>query len=132
MKIKHLILTISAVSILCSFMAQQKPWDIPDEFKTKKNPVAKTEKSLAEGKSKYNQVCAGCHGYAGKGDGEKIKNLANIKPVSIVDERVIKETDGEHFYKIKYGRERNHSFSGKIDDETIWKVIHYTRTFAAK
>jgi len=132
MKIKHLILTISAVSILCSFMLHQKPWDIPDEFKTKKNPVAKTEKSLAEGKSKYNQVCAGCHGYTGKGDGEKIKNLTNIKPVSLVDERVINETDGVHFYKIKYGRDRNHSFSGKIDDETIWKVIHYTRTFPAK
>jgi mono/diheme cytochrome c family protein len=64
-------------------------------------PVAKTEKALAEGKSKYNQVCAGCHGFTGKGDGEKIKNLANIKPVSLVDERVVKETDGEHFYKNK-------------------------------
>lgn len=132
MKIYHFILTFCAAIILCSYALQPKPWDVPDEFKNKKNPVAKTEKTLAEGKAKYNQVCAGCHGFTGKGDGEKIKKLSNIKPVSLADDRVVKETDGEHFYKIKYGRYQNHSFSGKIDDETIWEIVHYTRTFANK
>jgi mono/diheme cytochrome c family protein len=131
-KIFLLALTISTITILCSFVLQQKPWDVPAEFKTKKNPIAKTEKALAEGKAKYNQVCAGCHGLSGKGDGEKIKKLANIKPVSLTDERIVKESDGEHFYKIKYGRNQNHSFAGKIDDETIWEIVHYTRTFAQK
>lgn len=117
--------------MLCGFTFQPKPWDVPAEFKSKQNPVKKTEKVLAEGKVHYNQVCAGCHGFTGKGDGEKVKNLANIKPASL-QENMNKLTDGEHFYIIKYGRGQNHSFSGKLDDESIWATIHYMKALANK
>lgn len=132
MKSHHLIFTVAALTILCSFMFQPKPWDIPAEFKNKKNPLPKTEKVLAEGKAKYNQVCAGCHGLTGKGDGEKVKSLTHIKPACLVLDNFTKETDGEHFYKIKYGRDRNHSFAGKVDDEGIWAIVHYMKTFSNK
>lgn len=128
----QLIFPILTIVVMCSFVADRLSWDVPAEFKNMKNPVAKTEKALAEGKTKYSHSCAGCHGLTGKGDGEKVKNLVNIKPASLVGEQSLKDTDGERFYKIKYGRGGNHSFSGKLDDETIWSIILYTRTFSAK
>jgi len=132
MKTLLMVLPISAAIILCSFMIQPKPWDVPAEFKNMKNPVVKTDKVMAEGKLKYNQVCSGCHGLTGKGDGEKLKNLTNIKPLSLTTDDFVKERDGEHFFKIKYGRDKNHSFSGKLDDESIWCVVHYMKTFIPK
>ena len=131
MKKFNVIFILALVAMLCSFTFQPKPWDVPAEFKSKQNPVKKTDKVLAEGKVHYNQVCAGCHGFTGKGDGEKVKNLANIKPASL-QETMNKLTDGEHFFIIKYGRGQNHSFSGKLDDESIWSTIHYMKTLANK
>lgn len=128
----QIILSLAVMSVLCSFILQPKPWDVPDEFKMMKNPVKKTDKVMVEGKMRYNQACAGCHGLKGKGDGEKVKNLANIKPAILMADNVTKGTDGEYFYKIKYGRGQNHSFSGKLDDEAIWSVIYYMKTFANK
>lgn len=131
MKKFQLFLPVFIIAVLCSFMMQPKPWDVPAEFKTKQNPVKKTDKVLAEGKLHYTQVCAGCHGASGLGDGEKVKNLVNIKPASLLI-NLNKLTDGEHFYIIKYGRGRNHSFAGKLDDEAIWATVHYMKTFANK
>jgi hypothetical protein len=98
MKKSLFFMPVTAILIFCSFMMQTKPWDVPEEFKNMKNPVAKSDKVLMEGKTKYIRVCAGCHGLTGKGDGEKIKNLTNIKPVSLTTDNVGKETDGEHFF----------------------------------
>ncbi|HEY4786279.1 MAG TPA: cytochrome c, partial [Bacteroidales bacterium] len=97
-----------------------------------KNPVKKTNESLALGKSTYVRHCASCHGTKGKGDGDKVKNLANIAPADLTLNDVIQETDGEHFFKIKHGRNALHCFKGKIDDEAIWSTVHYMRTFTNK
>jgi len=135
MKKSKLIITvfaIFAVLLWSGFVLSPISWDVPSEFKNMKNPVKKTDKALAEGKLKYNHNCAGCHGFTGKGDGEKIKNLANIKPANLILDPSNKQTDGERFYKIKYGRGGNHSFSGKLDDECIWIIVNYLSTFEGK
>lgn len=75
----QIISSLAVMTVLCSFILQPKPWDVPAEFKMMKNPVKKTDKVLIEGKMHYNQACTGCHGLKGKGDGEKVKNLANIR-----------------------------------------------------
>lgn len=127
--IPHLII-VAAALILFSFIQKPKNWDVPAEFKNMPNPVKKTEKVMAEGKNYYNQVCAGCHGTTGKGDGKKVKNK-EIMPSSLVTDDVKKQTDGEHFYKIKYGRGVGnlHSFKGTLDDENIWAIVHYVKEF---
>jgi mono/diheme cytochrome c family protein len=106
-----------------------KDWGVPAEYKTKKNPLAKTDANLSLGKQSYNKYCAGCHGLSGKGDGEKSKSLANVKPENLTLDNIKKESDGEHFFKIKYGRDNLHSFKGKMDDEAIWATVHYMNTF---
>jgi len=128
---------VSMVFVLFSFSLLQQPkpakkWDVPAEYVNMKNPVKKTDASLALGKSTYNKSCAGCHGITGKGDGDKLKNLVNVVPANLSLNEVSKETDGEHFYKIKIGRGNLHSFKGKVDDEAIWSIVHYMKTFAKK
>jgi len=125
------LLILGGVLVLFSFIQQPKTWDVPAEYKSKPNPVKKTEKVMALGKSKYNQVCAGCHGVTGDGHGVKVKNR-NIVPVNLISPEVINQTDGEHFFKIKYGRGVGtlHSFKGSLDDEEIWAIIHYTKSLA--
>jgi mono/diheme cytochrome c family protein len=126
---------ISMLCILLSFTYFQQPrkkWDIPAEYTTMKNPVKKNDQSMALGKSMYVRHCSGCHGEKGKGDGEKVKNLMNVVPANLALDEVSRETDGEHFYKIKIGRDNLHSFKGRVDDEAIWSIVHYMKTFSGK
>lgn len=138
MKNAIIYLTILSVSfVLFSFTLFQQPkpakkWDIPAEFVTMKNPVKKSDAALALGKSAYIKNCEGCHGAKGKGDGSKVKNLMNVVPANLALDDVARETDGTHFYKIKFGRDNLHSFRGKVDDEAIWSIIHYMKTFVNK
>lgn len=118
------------VLFLAGFVIQPKPWNVPAEYKAMKNPLKKTEKVMSEGKTMYDKVCAGCHGLTGKGDGEKVKNLVNVVPANLRLDEFQHETDGEHFYKIKFGRDNIHSFRGKLDDESIWAIVHYMKTFS--
>ena len=56
----------------------------------------------------------------------------NVVPANLSLSEVAHETDGVHFYKIKFGRENLHSFKGRVDDEAIWSVVYYMRTFSNK
>jgi mono/diheme cytochrome c family protein len=128
---------VSLLFVLFSFTFLQQPksskkWDVPAEYVNMKNPVKKNDQSLALGKSSFNRNCAGCHGVTGKGDGDKLKNLVNLVPANLSLNKVTSETDGEHFYKIKIGRENLHTFKGKVDDEAIWSIVIYMKTFSAK
>jgi mono/diheme cytochrome c family protein len=39
------------------------------------------------------------------------------------------QTDGEHFYKTKFGREEMPKYDGILTDEQIWNIVNYMRTF---
>ncbi len=56
-------------------VAQPKPWTVPAEYKTKKNPVAQSDESTKAGLSLYTKNCASCHGKTGLGDGVKARAL---------------------------------------------------------
>jgi mono/diheme cytochrome c family protein len=104
-------------------------WEIPEEYKKMKNPIKNSESTIKLGKEQFLRNCATCHGKTGKGDGEKAKSFANITPADLSLNKFSQETDGEHFYKIKIGRNNLHSFKGKVDDEALWSIIHYMKTF---
>jgi len=130
----YFLLIVPVLSVLFSFtlLKPVKNWDVPAEYVKMKNPVRKSEASLALGKSMFNRYCAGCHGEKGKGDGSNLKNLVNVVPANLSLDDVSKEADGEHFYRIKIGRGNAHTFQKKMDDESIWSIVHYIKTFTAK
>jgi mono/diheme cytochrome c family protein len=130
MKVLSAALSIAlAVVVLMSFVSvQQKPWTVPANYKTMKNPVKATPQSIESGKALYNQNCASCHGKKGLGDGPKARNLeASAGDMSGATYQ--NQTDGEHFYKTKFGRGEMPKYDKKISDDDIWSMVNYMRTF---
>ena len=109
-------------------VAQPKPWVVPANFKSMKNPVAVSDASNKAGQTLYTKNCASCHGKTGLGDGVKAKSLKTF-PSNFSKAEFQNQTDGEHFYKTKTGRGDMPKYEGKLSDDDIWNVVNYIRTF---
>lgn len=110
-----------------SFGQQANPWEVPAKFKAMKNPVKSDDASIKAGQTLYFKNCAACHGKTGLGDGPKVKGL-KTHPGNFSGAEFQNQTDGEHFYKIKFGRGEMTKYEGKIDDDGIWQIVNFTRT----
>lgn len=129
------VLTIALMAIFSVvFMSQtqkQEAWPVPDNYKTMKNPVKADNAALNIGKSVYMKNCASCHGKTGLGDGPKAKTVKTSSG-DMSGDAYQSQTDGEHFYKTKFGRGDMPKYDKKIPDEDIWAMVHYMRTFKKK
>lgn len=132
--LKLFFVTVALVAFSAMVSAQNqekpKPWPVTDEFKNMKNPVAKGEASNKTGATLYNKFCASCHGKTGKGDGVKARALKTF-PGDLSGADYQNQTDGEHFYKTKFGRGEMPKYEGKVSDTDIWHMVNYMRTFDA-
>jgi mono/diheme cytochrome c family protein len=131
---KALVSITSAIigGLLLTFNAgaqsqQAKPWEVPAEFKTMKNPVAKGDESNKTGQALYLKNCASCHGKTGLGDGVKARMLKDF-PGDYSGAYSQNQTDGEHFYKTKAGRGEMPKYEGKLSDDDIWNIVNFIRT----
>jgi len=103
------------------------PWNVPDAYKTKVNPLKGDAASVATGKTLYNQHCKSCHGVKGKGDGPKAAQLDTECGDFTKD--LAAQTDGALFYKTFEGRKDMPSYKKKIPEaDDIWAVVNYLRT----
>ena len=120
---------ISTVVFLLSatLMAQTKPWVVPANFKSMKNPVARSDASTKAGLAVYTKNCASCHGKTGLGDGVKARALKNF-PGDFSKPEFQSLSDGDVFYKTKTGRDEMPKYEGKLTDDDIWNVVNYMRT----
>ena len=116
---------IFALSI--SLAAQPKPWVVPANFKSMKNPVATSDASTKAGQTLYAKTCAACHGKTGLGDGPKSKSL-KTPSTALSKAEFQKQTDGEIFFKTKTGRGDMPKYEGKMSDNDIWNMVNYMRT----
>jgi mono/diheme cytochrome c family protein len=129
MKTLKLIFLSSAILVMsASLVAQPKPWTVPANFKSMKNPVAKGDASNKAGKALYDKTCSSCHGKAGLGDGVKARSLKDF-PGDFSKADFQNQTDGDHFYKTKMGRGEMPKYEGKLSDDDIWNIVNYMRTF---
>ena len=71
---------------------------------------------------------ASCHGKVGLGDGVKARAL-KTHPGDFSGPAFQNQTDGEHFYKTKFGRDEMPKYEGKLSDDDIWNIVNYMRTF---
>lgn len=128
MKRLKLFFTGTAVILITvSLAAQPKPWVVPANFKTMKNPVAVGDASTKSGQTLYTKNCASCHGKAGLGDGVKARSLKDF-PGDFSKAAFQSQTDGELFYKSKIGRGEMPKYEGKVTDDEIWNMVNYMRT----
>jgi mono/diheme cytochrome c family protein len=123
------LLFVSSLVLLYSatLVAQPKPWVVPANFKSMKNPVAQSEASTKAGMALFTKNCSSCHGKTGLGDGVKARTLKD-SPGDFTKPAFQTQADGEIFYKTKTGRGDMPKYEGKLADEDIWNIINYLRT----
>jgi mono/diheme cytochrome c family protein len=125
---KLLLAGLVLVAFGVTAVAQPKPWVVPANNKSMKNPVAKGDASNKAGKTIYDKNCASCHGKAGLGDGVKARALKTF-PGDFSKAEFQDQTDGDHFFKTKSGRGEMPKYEGKLSDDDIWNTVNYMRTF---
>jgi cytochrome c553 len=129
MRTRKLFIVSAAVLLLsATLVAQTKPWVVPANYKSMKNPIAMSDASTLAGQTLYNKTCTPCHGKTGLGDGVKVKSLKTT-PGNFSKDEFQSQTDGEHFYKTKIGRGEMTKYEGKLSDDDIWNLVNYMRTF---
>jgi mono/diheme cytochrome c family protein len=108
---------------------QKKPWPVPDNYKSMKNPVGADAAAISEGKALYSTHCKSCHGTKGLGDGTKAATLkTEAGDFSKADFQ--SQTDGAIFYKTNEGRDDMPAFKKKVPDaDERWNIVSYLRTF---
>ncbi len=107
---------------------EKKPWPVPDNFKTMKNPVKSDAESIATGKELWGQHCKSCHGAKGLGDGPKAAQL-KTEPGDFSKADTQGQPDGALFYKTSEGRDDMPSFKKKIPDaDERWSLVNYIRS----
>ncbi len=129
-KISIAVSLLFAAVIMISFTAldDPAPWEVPAKYKSMENPEEANAESIKVGRMVYNKNCASCHGKMGLGDGVKARGLDTF-PGDFSGEAYQSQTDGEHFYKTKFDRGEMPKYENKIDDEDIWHMVNFMRTF---
>lgn len=99
-------------------------------------PQAKGD--LKAGKANYDQLCVGCHGATGKGDGPAAAAL-NPKPKDFTNcKEVAKDSDATLFKIIKDGSQSvgrspmMPAWGGVLKDQQIRDLVAYIRGFCKK
>ena len=102
------------------------------EVVNRKNPVAPSASSIAEGKKLFTIDCVMCHGQEGDGKGELAVSM-KLSPPDYHDEIVMKKfTDGELFDIITNGKGGMPAEGKRATAEQIWNLVNYVRSFAQK
>ena len=107
-------------------------WVAPPAERARANPVPDSPASVARGRALFQRHCTVCHGPKGLGDGP-----ASAEARDLTDPAVqARLTDGEIFWKIGTGREKDDemampAFARQIRAQDRWKLVRYVRTLAA-
>lgn len=104
----------------------QGKWVAPPEAKNLKNPVARSDKVIANAKKTAEANCVACHGAKGVGDGPAAAALP-VKPANWTSPAVQGESDGEIFWKITNGRGPMPPWK-HLSENDRWALVHYIRT----
>lgn len=110
----------------------EEPWDAPERWREKQNPIPAEKEVITAGKRLYQRECLSCHGNFGRGDGPAAKGLDRL-PGDLADPQLMEaQTDGELFWKITEGRKPMPSFKKALSEEERWRIVHYLRTLVKK
>ena len=126
MKINHInkILLI-VVFVAFAFQTKAQEWTVPADDSKKVCEKPFTKSTARDGKDLFNAKCKSCHGAVG----ENASLPLNPEPGDPASEKFSKQTDGDLFYKITFGKDGMPGFSTQLSEEERWKIISYFRTF---
>ena len=124
-------LTLLATMAGTSAPQAKKEWKAPSRAARKSNPVVASQRSVTEGRKLFQMFCVACHGKGGRGDGPAAVALMP-KPKDLTSGPVVKQKDGELFWKIKAGRAPMPTFGPALKKEQIWSLVNFIRSIGPK
>src|SRR5262245_49221071 len=114
--------------------ADSTHWEVPEEVKSAKNPVAASPENIKKGETFFKRYCVPCHGPQGRGDGP-VAHYWKELPKDLSDPaRQERLSDGEMFWKMSRGHRQGAevimpAFAERLPKaEDRWRVVLYVRT----
>lgn len=124
------LLLLICVLVIHWVTEENKPWIIPPEYKSLKNPLVPSESNLNAARQVYGNECAQCHGDRGKGDGPQARSHYPL-PADLTDPKLLANApDGGIFYQITAGRRPMPSFKRRLTEEERWQLVLLVRSFS--
>jgi mono/diheme cytochrome c family protein len=90
------------------------------------NVAPQTPETIALGAERYTFYCIQCHGPRLDGNGTVGQSFAPL-PANLKTPAFQDQTDGEIFYKIRFGYNRHPALYSTMTDQETWAVIRYIR-----
>lgn len=90
------------------------------------NTMPQTPQTIALGEERYRFYCVHCHGPRLDGNSTVGQSFAPL-PRNLKSPDVQDQTDGELFYKIRFGFLRHPPLYSTATDEETWAVLRYVR-----
>lgn len=128
MKHREKITFYITISIFCISIAGHSfahSWMAPKDEAKKTNPIALSNKSVANGQNIFENKCSYCHGNKAKGISKKDTGLSKDTPNLI--QRLNNHTDGDFHWKIINGKDEMPAFKDDLTDNEIWDIINYLK-----
>ncbi|HKW36138.1 MAG TPA: cytochrome c [Candidatus Acidoferrum sp.] len=129
------ILFVALLILICVLVIhwvteENKPWIVPPEYKSLKNPLTPTESNLNGARQIYADQCAQCHGDRGKGDGPEARSHYPL-PADLTDPKLLANApDGDIFYQITQGRRPMPSYKRRLTEYQRWQLVLLVRSFS--
>jgi mono/diheme cytochrome c family protein len=124
------LLLFTCVLVIHWVTQENRPWIVPAEYKSLKNPLTPSDSNLNAAQQIYTDECAQCHGVRGRGDGPEARTHYPL-PADLTDrKRLANVTDGEIFYQISEGRRPMPSFKRRLTEDQRWQLVLLVRSFS--
>ena len=95
------------------------------------DPLPDNSKMVAWGWERYRFYCVQCHGPMLDGNGTVGQSFAPL-PANLKTSEVQEQSDGEIFYKIRFGFNRHPPLYATLTDDETWAVMRYVRSMREK
>jgi hypothetical protein len=124
------ILILTFAVVIYWVIQENRPWVVPEEYKSLHNPLLPSESNFNAARRIYADECAQCHGQRGQGDGPQAKQHYPL-PADLTDPKLLRSaTDGEMFYWITEGRRPMPSFKRRLTPDQRWQLVLLVRSFS--
>lgn len=122
-------------ALFLAFLPQDAPpaeKPMPADAATLTNPVKPSAESQTHAKMMFGIDCAMCHGEKGNGKGDLVADM-HLSMKDLTDPAALKDMpDGQLFYIIKNGKGKMPAEGDRANDEAVWNLVIYVRSFAKK